>query len=107
MSLSRRNPRRDAIERAVVDTLRKLGCSVDLLSGSGLPDLAIFRGGAFVALAEVKAEHGTLTPAQVRWRSEHCGPPPVTLRSVDDAIKLVTHGPHALTDRTVTTHGGE
>lgn len=97
MSLHRTAAKRDSNERQIVAALEAAGCSVDLLSGSGIPDLLICRGGAFVALAEVKAEHGTLTSAQVAWRAKHNGPPPVTLRSIEDAIQLIQFGPAGLT----------
>lgn len=89
--------RRDGVENAVVAALRQLGCSVERLTGVGVPDLLVCRGGALVALAEVKSDSGKLTPAQVAWRAQHRGPAPVILRCVPDAIHLVQYGPAGLT----------
>lgn len=63
MSLSRRNPRRDAAEKTMVSTARSIGALVWQLSGNGLPDLLIlFRARFFVV--ECKSAGGTLTKAQ-------------------------------------------
>ena len=68
MSLSRRNPRRDANEKEIVTGLRKLGCEVLQLSGAGVPDLAVYVRGRWY-LAEIKSRGGELTPRQ-HWGKE-------------------------------------
>jgi Holliday junction resolvase len=85
MSLHRRNPRRDANETEIVRALEAQGFVVDRVSGAGIPDLLISKGGA-MWLAEVKMPKGTFKPSQVLWRQRFQGPVPVTLRSVEDAL---------------------
>lgn len=89
MSLARHNPRRDKSEAAIVKALEAQGCTIARLSGAGVPDLLVARGGALVALCEVKSRLGKFTPAQVKFRERWRGPVPVVLRTVDDAIALV------------------
>lgn len=92
MSLHRRAPRRDANERAIIETLERLGWCVQPLSGRGVPDLLLCKGtggpGTSWALAEVKARKGVLTPDQIAWRKSWRGPEPFILRSIDDALEL-------------------
>jgi hypothetical protein len=90
VSLHRRAPRRDANEAAIVDCLRKRGFSVSYVSGAGLPDLVVgYRGTDSTPpqwwLVEVKQPKGRFKPAQVKWRENWTGPPPIVLRSVEDA----------------------
>lgn len=63
MSLSRRNPRRDANEAAIVDALRRVGAEVWRLSGKGLPDLLVRHRGRYEA-AEIKTAKGKETAHQ-------------------------------------------
>jgi hypothetical protein len=93
--LARLNAKRDANERAIIQTLEARGYSVAQVSGKGVPDLLVGRGGRQVWLVEAKAQKGTLTPAQVKWREKWTGPPPITLRSVEDAIAF----PHRVGDK--------
>lgn len=89
MSLHRRAARRDSNEAAIVDALRKMGCSVEYLSGKGTPDLLVGYRDRYLVLAEVKLREGILTADQVNWITSWNGPDPVILRSVEDALALV------------------
>lgn len=63
MSLSRRNPKRDTAEPAIVERLRQLGAWVQPLSGSNVPDLLVrFKG--VNHLVEVKTGRAKLRPGQ-------------------------------------------
>ncbi len=88
MSLSRRNPRRDKGEPAIVEALRKMGWSVEHLSGKGCPDLIAGIGPWTLVLIEVKGAKGKLTEDQIAWLEKWRGPKPLLLRSVDEAIAL-------------------
>lgn len=63
MSLNRYNPRRDGNEKGIVEALERSGCIVLRLSGRGVPDLLVSRGGLLYAL-ECKVKSGRLTKAQ-------------------------------------------
>ena len=69
--------KRDAIEAEIVETLRRVGYVVSLVSSDAIPDLIIRKYGA-VFLCEVKdPKHGKLTKAQEDWwnedpDNEHC-----------------------------------
>ena len=83
MTNLRHNPKRDANEPEIVAALEQLGASVERLNGKDIPDLLIgFRYRNF--LAEVKSDHGTLSPGQIDWHSSWRGQV-VTLRSAEDA----------------------
>lgn len=89
MSLHRRNPRRDGNERPIIDVLEARGFSVTQISGKGVPDLIVGDGRTGkMWLVEVKQPKGCYKPAQNEWRIKWTGPPPVCLRSVDDALKF-------------------
>ena len=87
MTLHRRNPRRVGNEQAIVEVLEKRGFSVARVSGAGIPDLVVGKGDR-LWLVEVKQPKGRFKPAQVLWRSRWSGPPPITLRSVDEALRF-------------------
>lgn len=84
----------DANQKEIVEALRKIGCTVQILSsvGKGCPDILIgFRGSNY--LAELKdgkksKSEQKLTPDQVKWHSLWNGQVSV-INSVEDAIKLV------------------
>jgi len=73
MSLHRRNPKRDANEKMIVQALRQAGVCVWHISGEGVPDLLTYRRGIWLPL-EVKRQRArksltdrkgkSLTPAQ-------------------------------------------
>lgn len=73
--------RRDANEGPIVDALRKVGCRVWFLGGTGNPDLLVERGGRFYPL-ETKQPKGrrTQNQADIPW--------PV-VRTVEDALAVV------------------
>jgi Holliday junction resolvase len=89
MSLFRRNARRDANEQAIFEVLRQAGCSILRISSTDAPDAVIGLGGRHNVLIEVKTETGTLKPGQAAWHRTWRGRPVVTLRSVDEALRLV------------------
>lgn len=101
-----RAKRRDENEPAIVAALEAVGCSVLRLNETGAPDLLVsFRG--VLRLLEVKlplrqsgavqpgrhrgqgGEHADMTAAQVKWWREWKGPPPVLVRSSDDALRAI------------------
>jgi hypothetical protein len=87
MSLRRYNPRRDENEQAIVQALLVQGFHVTRLNATGIPDLLVHKGGA-MWLAEVKQPKGRYTSTQREFYEEWQGPPIVTLRSVDDALRF-------------------
>jgi ribosomal protein L16/L10AE len=89
MSLSRKNPRRDANEPAIVQALEAVGAEVWRLSGTGIPDLLVWHVRCGVLLMEVKTKSGTLTDAQVQANRRL---PVHVVRTVDEALALVNHG---------------
>lgn len=74
--------RRDAIEPAIIERLRAMGCQVWLLSGTGNPDLLVRLPSGLWQPFEVKTGKAKLTANQDarNW--------PV-LRSVEDAMREV------------------
>ncbi len=79
MSLSRRNPRRDANEAALVAGWRAIGAQVWLVSGRGLPDVLVRFRGQLHAF-EIKTKTGRLTNNQ--------GDFPV-VRTMEDGLKAI------------------
>lgn len=84
-----RAARIDKNQPAIVDALRKMGASVQILStvGDGFPDLAVGINGRNY-LVEVKYEDGKLTPDQVKWHSEWKGQK-VVIRGIGEAINFL------------------
>lgn len=78
---------RDRNEGPIIEMLRVRGFSVTQLQGRGVPDLLVSKGGS-MWLAEVKQPKSGYTAAQETWRVHWKGPFPITLRSVDDALKF-------------------
>jgi len=92
----RRAAKRDANEAEIVAALEQVGCAVQRLNEGGVPDLLVgFRGRYH--LLEVKLplgveggeSHRTLTPKQRAWWRGWKGPPPVIVRSVDEALRAI------------------
>ena len=85
----------DANQAVIVDALRDMGCTVQLLHkvGQGCPDLLVgFRGANL--LIEVKdgkkpPSARKLRPAQVEWHAGWKGQVAVA-ESVDDALRIIT-----------------
>ena len=106
MSLHRRDAKRDANERLIVETLQKRGFHVDRVSAPGFPDLVISKmvhtaiAGWIPSmwLAEVKRPRGKYTAKQIEWRGKWQGPTPHCLRSVEDAIAFPERRFDALAD---------
>jgi hypothetical protein len=78
----RRAAKRDANEPAIIEVLRAAGYVVEQISGAGLPDLLVSKGGG-VDVLEVKQEDVSgMTLAQVRvherWERSGCRIPVVT-----------------------------
>lgn len=78
---------RDANERPIIQALRARGFHVTQVNGKGVPDLLVSRHGA-MWLVEVKQPKGRYKPAQQAFREAWQGPPLITLRSVDEALKF-------------------
>jgi hypothetical protein len=68
----RKHAKKDACHLPISRELINAGCSVLDLSaiGDGAPDALITRGSEYW-LVEYKADYGTLTPAQIKWREKH------------------------------------
>ena len=96
MSRWTKAPRRDVSEKGIVLALTALGCSVQPLSGKGVPDLLIGIRGMNILL-ECKAPGGpkggtsgrNLTPDQEKWFASWHGPPPVVCRDAASAVAAV------------------
>lgn len=84
----------DANQNEIVAALRKIGCTVQILSsvGKGCPDILVgFRGKN--TLLEIKdggkpLSAQKLTPDQIKWHSEWMGSVYV-VNSIDQAIEAV------------------
>lgn len=66
----RRDAKRDANEREIIDALEAAGCLVTQLSGKGLPDLLVYRHATGrLHLIEAKNDEwrGRLTPEQIAF----------------------------------------
>ena len=91
----RRAAKVDASQPAIVEALRKAGCSVLDLSrhGSGVPDVLVYapRLCAY-CLVEIKAagKRKNLTPKQVEFHKNWRGPV-VVVESVDEALQLFAY----------------
>lgn len=83
----RHNAKRDSNEPAIVEYLRKSGCKVDRISGTGVPDLLVGFHGHNI-LMEVKMPGKKLRPAQEGWHAEWTGQK-VIVESIDDAARVI------------------
>ncbi len=89
-----RRSRTDANQKEVAKALRKVGCSVAILSnaGDGFPDIVVgYRGINY--LFELKdgnkpPSQQKLTPDQVKFHDEWCGQIKI-IRSIDEAIQAI------------------
>jgi len=90
MSRITRNPRRDANEPAIVQALERLGFSVQRLSATGCPDLAIGKQG-ITRLVEVKSGRQPLRPTQAGWWLHWQGGSLLVIRDVEEAAIVATH----------------
>ena len=89
MALHRRNPKRDANEREIIEALKQIGCTVKQLSAKGIPDLLVgYRGTNF--LLEVKQPNGSLTTDQKEFHACWFGTIHV-VTSVYEAFRIVTY----------------
>ena len=89
MTPARRQHRADSNQAEIVNALRQVGCSVEILSqvGSGCPDLMVGKHG-ITMLLEVKQPNGELSTEQIIWHGKWQGHVAV-VRSVDEAIAAV------------------
>lgn len=80
----------DSTQKQIVKALRDMGAFVRSLHGvgRGVPDLLVSYLGQW-HLVEVKSENGELNEAQEKFHKE-CGAPISILRSVDDAVMVVS-----------------
>lgn len=98
MSIHRQAAKRDANEPEIIAALKAAGCSVQQLSGKGVPDLLvgcpvmgrnyIFHDQLINLLMEVKAPKAKLTEDQATWHSEWLGQV-IIVRSIEDALAAV------------------
>lgn len=82
--------KRDANEGEIVEALRGIGCTVQLLHGNsqGTPDLLVGRDGR-TFLLEVKAARGRLLASQHRWHGRWRGAPVAIVHTVEEALRAV------------------
>lgn len=84
----------DKNQKEIVEALRKIGCTVQILSsvGKGCPDILVgYRSkNHLIEIKDGKASKAdqVLTPDQVKWHNDWNGQVDIA-RSVDDAIKIV------------------
>jgi Holliday junction resolvase len=86
MSLNRHDAQRDANEKQIVVDLRRAGWSVLVVSGAGVPDLVIGKGGV-TRLVEIKSVKGTLTERQEIEFSAWRGSPVIVGRTTEEVIE--------------------
>lgn len=86
----RHNPRRDANAAQIILALQKCGCAVlDLEKlGGGCPDIIVFYRDR-ARFLEIKTAKGALSWRQKNWRNAWTGPPPITVRTIDEALAAV------------------
>jgi hypothetical protein len=87
MSLSRRNPRRDANEPAIVKALEKVGALVKRISAAGVADLLVLYKGRIFLLEVKMPKTGRMTPAQQETTAE--GWPVTVVRDEYDALTAI------------------
>src|SRR5271166_5520248 len=99
MSLARYANRVDQNQAEIIEALRRVGCTVQLLTrvGAGCPDVLVARGGHMLHgemvggqlwLMEIKTDGGTLNAAQIQWR-QNWACRVHTVRSIDAALSIV------------------
>jgi Holliday junction resolvase len=85
MSIHRWASKRDGNEQSVIGVLRAQGFSVARVSGKGTPDWVVGKGPTFMRWVEIKQPKGRATEAQEKFAEGWWGPPPIVLRSIEDA----------------------
>ena len=88
MSRIPRNAKRDLNEKPIIQALEAQGFSVARINGAGVPDLVVGKGATFCRLVEIKQPNGKHRASQVAFAEQWRGPAPITLRSVDDALRF-------------------
>ena len=86
-----RAKRVDINQKAIVEHLRGMGCSVFHLHevGKGCPDLLVGMNG-ITYLVEVKKDaKASFTPAQVEFQGSWKGSPVIRINNVEEAIAFV------------------
>ena len=82
--------KRDANEKAIVETLRKCGFLVQHIDqGGGVPDLLVCAGGRVVLLEVKDGPKKKLTPAQQKWHAQWEGAPVFVVDSIESALAAV------------------
>lgn len=79
----------DGNQNAIIETFRKAGASVLVLSavGKGCPDLLVGWQGRNL-LVEIKSKRGKFTPEQIKWWAEWHGQKQI-IRSCLEAVELL------------------
>lgn len=87
--------RKDENAQQIIEGLRKSGCSVDILSYRGLPDLLVGLRGKNYLLEVIGPskdkkyrKSGGLSPDQVIWHQDHRGQKAI-VRTVPQAFRAV------------------
>lgn len=84
----------DANQNEIVEALRKIGCSVQILSsvGKGCPDILVGKNGVnyLIEIKDGKKPKSAqkLTPDQIEWHEKWNGSV-VVVNSVEQALKIV------------------
>lgn len=86
----RKAAKRDGNEGQIVKALRERGASVIFLNLADGPDLLVGVDHRTL-LIEVKTPTGRLRPGQVQWHREWRGLPVSVVRSVEEALEVLTH----------------
>ena len=76
--------RRDAIEPAIIQALRAVGCEVYQINGRALPDLLCKHHGRWLPLGVKSGFNARLTPSEAQF-----APSWVMVHSVDEALVSV------------------
>jgi hypothetical protein len=91
--------RTDGNHAEIRTAMREAGAEVEDMSGSGkgMPDTLVYTADGRLLLVEIKMPKGTLTAPQIRF---HARFPVHIVRSVEDALALVSDPDHDSHDET-------
>ena len=93
MPLPRYKPRRDANEKLIVATLRRVGATVIHLNIRGAPDLLVGYNGE-THLIEIKGDRKSaiLNELQEEWHEKWVGSPVRVVRTPEEALEVIRPG---------------
>jgi len=87
----RHRARVDANQREIVEAMRAVGATVEVLSdvGRGVPDLMVGWRGRTLLMEVKRDRRASLTADQQTWWSKWRGSPPIRVETVDDALEAL------------------